>query len=275
MAEITEPVIRKAKAAAGVRLKSIALPTEHGGWGFLLEPIVLGLWIAPSWAGIALSVSALGVFLLNQPLKVAIKDWQKGKRYPRTRWAERFALLYATVALIALLVAFVLSPHPFWLPILAAVPFALFQIGAASRNQGREMLPELIGAVVLGATAAAIVLASGDHYLAAFTLWLILALRSVPSILYVRARLRLERGEAINYAGVIAAHGVGLVIGAVLVAGGGTHWLTLVSLGLLLFRAVRGLSAWRTPVPAKVIGIWEMIYGFALVALVAIGMRWM
>jgi hypothetical protein len=270
---MTELITSKKRASANIRLKPIALPTEHGGWSFLLEPILLGLWIAPSWAGLALSISALGVFLLNQPARIALKDWQKGKSYPRTRWAARFCALYAGTALLMLLLALMLTLHPFWLPILVASPLALFQIWAGIRNQSRDLAPELVGATTLGATAAAIVLAGGGTVASAFVLWLILSLRSVPSILYVRARLRLERGEDINRLPVTVVHIVALLSGIVLAVSDLTHWLTSLAFGVLLFRAIHGLSAWRTPVPAKVIGIWEIIYGMILVALVAIGTR--
>lgn len=36
---------------ARVRLKSIALPVEHGGWLFVLEPVLLGLLVVPSAGG--------------------------------------------------------------------------------------------------------------------------------------------------------------------------------------------------------------------------------
>lgn len=37
-------------AARTVKLRTVALPAEHGGWGFLFEPIVLGLLLAPTGA---------------------------------------------------------------------------------------------------------------------------------------------------------------------------------------------------------------------------------
>ena len=270
-----EPLTYKKKPVSSVRLKSLALPTEHGGWGFLLEPILLGLLTVPTWAGLALSIAALGVFLLTQPAKIVLKDWQKGLYVPRTRWALRFAALYAGMALLMLVIALALSPHAFWLPLLLASPFALFQLYAASQNRGRALLPELVGAVALGATVAAIVLAGGGMAANAFALWLILSLRSVPSILYVRTRLRLERGDDINRRQVIVAHGVALLISVILVVAGNAHVLTVFAFVLLLVRAVRGLSAWRNAVPAKIIGMWEMIYGFSVVVLVAIGAHWM
>ena len=33
--------------------RSVAVPTEHGGWGLTFEPVLLGLIVAPSWAGAA------------------------------------------------------------------------------------------------------------------------------------------------------------------------------------------------------------------------------
>lgn len=43
--------------AGGSRIswKRIVLPSEHGSWGFLAEPLLLGLLAAPSGAGAALA----------------------------------------------------------------------------------------------------------------------------------------------------------------------------------------------------------------------------
>jgi hypothetical protein len=81
-------------------IRSVALPAEHGGWGFLIEPIILGLLVAFSGMGILLGLSAFGVFLIHQPLKIVIKDRMKGNRPPRTILAERFALGYGALAII-------------------------------------------------------------------------------------------------------------------------------------------------------------------------------
>ena len=56
----------KQPAASRVRIRSIALPTEHGGWGFTLEPILLGLLVAPSAAAWEISAAALGIFLARR-----------------------------------------------------------------------------------------------------------------------------------------------------------------------------------------------------------------
>jgi hypothetical protein len=61
-----------------VRWQSIALPTEHGGWSFISEPILLGLLLTPSWGGLALAIGAFAAFLLRQPLKIVLKDVRAG-----------------------------------------------------------------------------------------------------------------------------------------------------------------------------------------------------
>src|SRR5512136_2263107 len=66
-----------------VPLKAVALPAEHGGWGFLAEPVILGLVLAPSAAGVCLALAALAAFLARHPLRLLLLDRRKGTRYPR------------------------------------------------------------------------------------------------------------------------------------------------------------------------------------------------
>ena len=79
--------------SADVRLKAVALPAEHGGWGMLGEPILLGLLVMPSWAGTGVGLIALGAFLARHPSKLAIADRRRGPRVARTAVAERYVLL--------------------------------------------------------------------------------------------------------------------------------------------------------------------------------------
>ena len=81
-----------------VAWKPVAIPAEHGGWGLLAEPVVLGLVIAPAPAGACLALAALAGFLARHPLRLWLLDRRKGVRYPRTALAERFFLGYAALA---------------------------------------------------------------------------------------------------------------------------------------------------------------------------------
>lgn len=254
-----------------ILIRSVALPSEHGGWGFLLEPILLGLLVAASWAGALLSLAALGVFLLHQPLKITIKDRLKGQRPPRTVWAERFAVGYGLFALIPMLVLLASAPADFLIPIMLAAPFAGMQLYYDARNQGRQLIPEIAGAAALAMIAPAIAMLGGWTLMAALPLWGVLATRAVTSILYVRARLKLEHGKAIAPMPVWVAHGVALAgmiaLGVLRVV----PYLTIAAFVVLTGRAWLGLSTHRQPRKAKIIGFQEIGYGLMTVVCVAVG----
>src|SRR5688572_5798902 len=80
-------------------LRAVALPIEHGGWGLLAEPILLGLMVAPSAGGVAIATAALFGFLWRHPARIAIADVRRGVRYPRTSAAIVVASAYAALAL--------------------------------------------------------------------------------------------------------------------------------------------------------------------------------
>lgn len=255
------------------RYRSVALPAEHGGWGFLLEPMVAGLLVRPSWAGFWLCLAALGVFLIHQPLRIVVKDRLKGRRYERTRWAERFAAAYGGLAVVFFLLAWTQAQAAFWLPLVIAVLLSVVQLLYEGRNRGRELVPETFGALALGATAPAVVLAAGSTLQLAAVLWLLMALRAVPSLLYVRVRLRLQRGQALQPWLPIAAHLLALLVVLALCWLGLISWIGLAAPLLLLGRAVYGLRTTETPVPARDVGIQEMIFGLLFAVLVALAAR--
>ena len=141
--------------------RSVALPVEHGGWGFLVEPIVLGLAIAPSLSGLALALGAAAGFLVRHPLRLVLMDRRKGARYPRTALAERFVLGYAAAAAVLLAAGFALARQPFWPGLAAAAPFGLAALWFDAAGRSREAAPEALGAAALSASAVVIAFAGG------------------------------------------------------------------------------------------------------------------
>jgi hypothetical protein len=125
-----------APATQAASLKAIALPVEHGGWGMLAEPLVMGLVLAPTLAGLGLTIAALGAFLVRHPLKLALSDWRRGARYPRTVLAARVAAAYGLVALVGLVLAAWRAPAATWLPVVLAAPLGLLQLWYDARLQG-------------------------------------------------------------------------------------------------------------------------------------------
>lgn len=261
-----------AEAATGpVRLRPIALPVEHGGWGFLGAPVVLGLWVAPSVAGVWLGLAALGAFLTRQPLKIALGDRQRGKRYPRTVWAERFVALYGAGALTAFLIAWLTTAHPFWFPLLLAIPLAIVQLRYDLLKQSRSLLAEVCGAGALGALAPAIALCGGWQMIPALLLWFLLALKATSAILYVRARIRLARGISTGRAPVYLSHAVALALVAGLAAVDLVPWLACAAFGMLLLRAVIGLLPRSLKTPTPVVGVQELGMSLLTVTGIAVG----
>ncbi len=260
-------------SAALVSWKAVAVPVEHGGWGFLIEPLVLGLVLAPSVAGACLAGAAVAAFLIRHPLRLALMDRRKGVRYPRTSLAEGVAIGYAALALAFVLVAVLLARSPFWPPVVVAAPAAVLALWFDGRGRSREALPEAAGAVALGGSVSAIALAGGLSAGPAFGAWALLALRGITAVLYVRARLRLDRGLPSGTQTVVWSHVAAIAAAGTLAAVGWGPWLGLLALLLLLLRAVYGLSSRRPRLRPQALGFREMGWGLVTLVLLAVGYR--
>lgn len=258
------------KPGAPVRLRAVAIPAEHGGWSFVLEPIVLGLLVAPSAPGLLLGTGMFFAFLARHPLKLTLSDRRRGKRLARTPLAERFALIYTAASIVGFGLAVALSSAGILLPLLAAAPLFALQAYFDATNQARAATAELIGVVALAASAASITLAGGWSLTPALALWGLLIARGLPSILYVRARLRLERGHAHDRRLPILAHIAALIAVIGMAAGGLIPAWSISALLVLLARALFGLSPYRRGHTAKQIGIQEVIFGVVAVILIAL-----
>jgi hypothetical protein len=252
---------------------TLVVPAEHGGWGFLAEPAILGLALAPSAAGACLALAALAGFLARQPLRLAMIDRRKGVRYPRTALAGRVFAGFSGLALVLLGAASALASPPFWLPLLAAAPVGFVALAFDALGRSREALPEAAGAVALGASAAAIALAGGAPAGFAWGAWALLALRAVTSVLYVRARLRLDRGLPAGPRAVHVGHAAAFAAATGLASAGWAPWLAPLVFFVLLARSSWGLSARRRAVRPQVLGLQELGYGLLTLVLLAAGYR--
>lgn len=259
-------------ARGRIRLRTVALPVEHGGWSLALEPVALGLLVAPSIAGLFMALATLGAFLARHPFKIVMGDRRRGRRFPRTAAAEAFLLLYGALALAsALAAAATASSYAFILPLLLAVPFVAVQLAFDAAGRSRSLAPELAGSAGLAAVAASIAMADGWTFSASTVLWGLLAARTVPSILYVRARLSVLHGEKPSKLPVNLAHVAALAIASVLAWLKLTPALAALALFVLLLRAAFGLSNRRDKGSAKRVGMAEVGYGAMTVLAIAAG----
>jgi len=254
-------------------LRQVLVPAEHGGWAFLAEPILLGLLIAPSWAGALMAAAATAAFLARRPLRIAVSDRQSARRYPRTTMAWRSFAGMALLAAAALAWAVVLARGPLLLAVGLAAPIAAVALAFDLGRRPREAVAELAAALALGASSAGIALAAGWSLAPAFTLWGIAAARSLPTVLFVRSRVRLDRGVPAGIAAPIAAHTVAVAAAAWLAWRGLAPWAAIWAMALLLARAALGLSRWRPRWTTKQLGLSEVALGLLTVAIVAAGWR--
>ena len=269
----TIPAAGAAGSAARVSLRRILLPPEHGAWGFVTLPALLGLLAAPTLAGACLGLSVLSGFLARHPLKLALADRHRGRRYPRTAVAERAAAVLGGLSAALLGAAALLSGLRFAAPLLLAFPALLVSVRQDFRNQGRSPLTEVSAPVALGAVASAVTLAAGWPWARSFALWAVLVAWSLPSVLYVRTRLRRQRGETVSRHGAYLAQALAVLLTFVLAALGLAPRLAVAAMVLLALRAVAGLSSATGATSAPRLGFTEMAFGIVIVALVGIGLR--
>lgn len=257
--------------AAGERAlwKVVAIPSEHGGWGLTLEPVLLGLLVAPSVAGGALAVAAFLAFLVRTPLKLAVVDARRGRWLARSRLALRVTI--AELALLAgAVAAAVVSSGLVWAPVVAiAAPFVLVELWFDVRSRGRRLLPELCGAIGISGVAAAIVLAAGRGWALAAGLWVVLAARSVGAIPFVRVQigrmrrgLRTTRSSDLAQMGAVGLGAVAVVLDRSMVAG---------LAGLTVLGGLQLMWVRRPPIAPKQLGLRLMVLGLALVLITAAG----
>lgn len=252
--------------------KTVAVPSEHGGWGLTAEPILLGLLLAWSWSGVAIGAAAMLAFLARTPLKLALVDRRRDRELERTALARRIGLA-EVVAVVAMgAVALVAAGWDWVIPAVIALPLFAIELWYDIRSRGRRLVPELCGAIGMGAVAAAIVVAGDGAAALAAAAWLVLAARSIGAIAFIRTQIgRLHRGTvstrssdlfqllALVVAAIAAVVDPDVIAGSIAVA-------VIVVLHLVWVRR------WPVP-PAKVLGLRQMALGFALVAATAAGVQ--
>lgn len=255
-------------------IRAVAMPSEHGGWGLTIEPGLLGLLVAPSLAGACLAVAALLLFLLRTPLELALVDRRRHRRLPRTRLAERVAAAEAVLLMVLVAVAAVTAHDGrWWIPAAVAAPLVAVELAYDIRSRRRRLVPELTGAVAIAAVAAAVVIAGdGDPRLAA-GLWLILAARVTTSIPHVRAQIDRLHGRDWQPGLVLASDLAAVVVAGIAVVLDGR--IILGAAVLVAVVVVQGVRRRRPAAPAKIIGVSQMVLGFAVVAASAIGVAWL
>ncbi len=252
-----------ARPVGDVPLRRVAVPSEHGGWSLTLEPVLLGLIVAPSSAGLALAGAALSAFLLRTPAKLVLVDRWRGRRLLRTELAARVGAIYALLLAFLLAVAALTGSPSLWQPLLIALPLFTAAIFYDVRSKSRRLVPEIVGTVGIGAFVASIVLAGGGSSSLAYGLWAIVAARAIAAIPLVRFLLRRAKGQPAQVAGSDVAQGLAVLVALVAVAVTDAPPAAAFAIAGL---AVFGVVSARMAVPrVAVIGAQQVVLGLTVV----------
>lgn len=252
-------------------LRAVGLPSEHGGWGLTLEPVLLGLLVAPSVAGAALGGAAVLAFLARTPLRFVLVDVRRGRRLDRTVVAARLAAAEVLAIAGLTVLATVRAAGPFWAPLLAAVPLVAVEAVFDARSRSRRLAPELAGAVGISAVAAAIALADDTSAPLAWGLSLVLAARVLTAVPATRHQVLRLHGRPddprllwVTDGAALAVAGAAVALDDRLLAGG---------LAVAAVVAIQRLTARHPPPRAVVLGLRQLALGLAVVAVTALGVH--
>jgi hypothetical protein len=155
-------------------------------------------------------------------------------------------------------------------PLLLALPLLLVFI-VYDQRPGRSWQAELAAPIAFSAVVSAIALAGGWSFPAALALWAFMIARSVPAILFIRVRLRLDKGKSVKPWGTYLAHLVAVLVVGTIAWLGWLPWSAVLATVILLARSVWGLSAYRWQSSVKALGFLETGFGLMAVLLVAAG----
>ncbi len=255
--------------AADKTLREVVVPTEHGGWGFTAEPLILGLLVAPGLPAAALAVVGMSVFLARRPVRLLSADRKAGRRLPRTAMAIRVLVVVGVLVAAGIAVTAFTAAGPFWIPLAAALPFAATQQWYDFQNRHRELLPEILGPLALAALAPAMLLAGGVGPGVALGAWLTLAARVASSILLVRVQIRRMRGRPYSTTALHVVSWAGVMVLAVAASAGWASWLVPVAMVGVAIWSI--LSVRRPPSTPKFLGWSQMAFGLVVVVCFAVG----
>lgn len=256
-----------------LRWRGMLIPQEHGSWNLLLEPVALGCLVAPSLPGALLGLSAVALVLARTPLLRILSARSHPSAKPLPLLARSWGYGWLAVALLGLLAAVGMSGARILVPLVIALPLGVYQLRSQLLRNARTLKAELAGGLALSTSTMMIALAGGASMGTAAVLWVLPALRVLLAILYIRARLRLGRGETTAVDDVLDAHLVVLVVLAGLAVGGWVPALAAGAFAVLGLRALYELVRKQRGISPRRLGFIEVSLGIVFVVMTAAGFR--
>ncbi len=251
-----------------VNIRQIALPIEHGSWGFVLEPLILSLIVAYSFPGLLLAVCTFFMFLSHQPIKILFKN--KPDDYNK-----KIAIFFLIIYLLVILVLFVFvllsvklqSLIPFGLSLVVMIIY----LSNLYNQKNRELINELSAPISISLLVLSILLFKNWQLEYVISFWIILLSRSVQTTFYVHTKLLMYKKKKYNLSVSIIISVFFTLLLIILAKLKLAPSLAYFASILLFFRTVWGLFVTKNHFKVKTFGILEFVYGATYLALVALG----
>lgn len=246
----------------------LTLPKEHGSWSLALEPVALGMLVSPTAAGLALALAAVAGFFLRRPIKLLFSQ----KSDPRQPLAAACTVVLALTALSGLLLAARLGASDGLWPLLPAALAGVVFAWCDHHNDAREGAAEVAGAVAFGLLPAAFGALAGWPASASCALAAVALVRSVPTVLTVRANLRIKKGKPVSVLPALVVAGMGMLLTGWLATLQLAPWVAVLFAMIFAARTI-WLLLWRPRLTARTVGIIEAVLGGLMVFTLALTWR--
>jgi hypothetical protein len=242
------------------------MPREHGSWSLALEPIALGLLLAPSIAGGCLAGATFVAFLARRPLKTALEN---SIPTARRNLARRALISLGGLSGLFAMLACCFADGRFILWLLPAVILGAMFLWFDLRKAGREQAAEIFGSAAFATVTGAIVAASGRASPAILVASFLMLARAVPTVLFVRAIVRGNKTGVFRPAATLVSAIGAAAIATLLALRDAMPMLTALPVLPLLVRAILFLGENRKLLRARTLGLQELIIGVLYVVTVA------
>jgi hypothetical protein len=243
---------------------TVFLPKEHGSWSLALEPLALGLLVAPSWAGGALAGVVLAGFFARRPLKAALVPACSLRRVV----ARETLVMWSALVVAGLFEVAVLAPWTALWPLLPVAGLGAVFLHCDAQGESRAAGAEVAGSAAFALVPAALATLAGWPPAGALALAGVALARSVPAVLTVRGYLRLRKDGTPAGGWAILSAGVAALLLAALGRFCGVPWIAAGCGGLLLLRTFWLLGPWRPAWPARHVGMFEAVAGLLYVGVI-------
>ena len=239
-------------------LTKVALPKEHGSWGFVLEPLLLSLIVAFTIDGLLLALATFILFLSNQPLRIFVNKSSSHKIRSIAVFVLLFYLLVSAVLLVLPILHLELEKL---LPFLGGILLMPIYFFAVIKKFSRNLFVELLPIFSMTLIAISIITFDNSFNYNPIIFGMLLLSRAITTVIYVSAKVKESKGFEFS---VRYTHILNFVFLLFIIFASFTNHLPLLSiLGLVLLtlRSVIGFSQFNFTKTIKQIGVMEFIYG--------------